>query len=639
MIRPEAFVVVGLILLAICPATAQQPANPASASLASAAREAANHFRPIPAQDIAQARNELSKAINSLDAFLRTGAPAKSVGWKRYLQWNELTALTSESQPPSQELIAKLVSKLTAEQTGLDLPVFIRLREALADFGAVWAASSDTKVQAEYAKRMEDLATQLDVYANDRSNGDAALAIGRGLGWLHANRQSPELVSSVRRAYGRPNFLGHASQRLAAAGIERDIDQVTGVRDNILGTSLHGTARLVGRTTLSLDENQDSAQMNILLGGNAWSNNVGYHGPVTIYTTGATSVSARKRIVMNAAGLCGYATQASCGTRSNINDIDAKCGLIERMAWKRAGKQQGQAEHIASQHAAGRVAQQVDREAGAQVAEQNTRYQEKVRGPLLRRGEFPEDLTFSTTRERVQLQMRQESAGLLAAPDEPPDYAKEHDLAARMHESAVLNYGQGLLGGYELTDLRLEKLIRDDLQAELTDELRVTRPDGTLDTDKEPWSIVFAKDLPVRAKFSGGGLWIAIRAEGFTRGEGETPGKYKPALSELIEIAAAYKIEKTEQGATLRRDGDVQVRFPNRANPEQITLRDSPIVTFIRRKFRSLFKEDFVGEGLVLKGEWEKAGRLQLGEIASDGGWLRLGWDMPAAAVTTAGAE
>jgi hypothetical protein len=264
---------------------------------------------------------------------------------------------------------------------------------------------------------------------------------------------------------------------------------------------------------------------------------------------------------------------------------------------------------------------------------------DKFRDPLVRRGEFPEELTFSSTSDRVHLRMLQESANMLAAPDEAPVHTGDHDLALRAHESAVTNFGQGVLGGYELTDLRLEKLIKDDLKGELSEELRVTLPDGKLDPEKEPWSIIFAKELPVRAKFDGGNVWMAIRADGFTRGEGDEKGKYKPAITELLEISAAYKIEKTAKGATLRRDGDVRVRFPNRANPEQITLRDSPIVTFIRRKFNNLFKEEFVGEGLVFKGEWEKAGRLELQEVAADQAWLRLGWKMPAAAASATGAE
>jgi hypothetical protein len=161
-------------------------------------------------------------------------------------------------------------------------------------------------------------------------------------------------------------------------------------------------------------------------------------------------------------------------------------------------------------------------------------------------------------------------------------------------------------------------------------------PDGTLDQEKDPWSIIFAKELPVVTRFQDGGLSIAIRAEGFTRGEGDTPGKYRPAITELLEISAAYTIEKTPEGATLKRQGEVRVRFPNRANPDQITFRDSPIVTFIRRKFNNLFKEEFVGEGIELKGRFARAGRLRLQDIKSDQAWLSLGWTLDGAVPSAA---
>lgn len=616
---------------------AQQPAGP---SLSASVREAGKTYQPLASTEVANAKATAEKAMSDLDSFLKTGAKTKSDGWKRYLQWNQLTAGIKDGDPA---IIGTVVDKLRANQTGLERSEYTGLRIALANYAAALKAASGAKTQDEYAKRMDDLANQLDAYAKDRAAGDAAISIGKTLGWLTEARQAPELVDSIRRTYGRPNFFGHASKRFAAAAVERDIDQLAAVNDNILGTSLHGTARLVGQTTLSLDENPDQASMNILLGGTIWSNNVGYNGPVTVYTTGTTSVSARKNITMNAEGLFGYASAATCATASSINDICAKCGLIERIAWKKAGQQKGQAEAIGSQHAGWRVAAQMDAEAGRMIKEQNARYVDKIRNPLLRKGDFPEEMKFSSTREQVRLQSLQEGPSQLAAPDSPPDFSREHDLAARTHESAVTNYGEAIFGGYELTDVRLEKLIKDDLKTDLPEELRVTNPDGTIDQEKDAWSIIFAKSLPVRAKFNAGGVWLAIRADGFTRGEGDVPGgKYKPALTELVEISAQYKIDKTDKGATLRRDGDVRVRFPNRANPDQVTIRDNAIVTFIRRKFRSLFKEEFVGEGIVFKGDMAKIGRLQLAEIEADGAWLRLGWDMTlgnSSPATAAGGE
>src|SRR5439155_2586399 len=185
--------------------------------------------------------------------------------------------------------------------------------------------------------------------------------------------------------------------------------------------------------------------------GTAASNNVGYNGPVTIYSTGLTSVSAQKQIVMNADGLVGYAAQAACNTRSSINDICARFGFIEKMAWKKAGQQKGQAEAVGSQHAAGRVAGQMDAEAGRLIAEQNARYREKFRDPLVRRGEFPDALAFSSTQDRLHVQMLQESDYRLGAPDDPPGFSASHDLALRAHESVITNFGEGVLGGYELT--------------------------------------------------------------------------------------------------------------------------------------------------------------------------------------------
>lgn len=635
--RPESLVALCVILSASITALGQAPGGP-SASLVEDVRRAGTQYQPVSPDAVAAARVEVGEALSSLDRFLRTGAPVKAIGWRRYLQWSDLVQLSASEQPPPAELVGKLVDKLEADHTGLELPVFVKLRQSLERLRATTTAIGDDKAGAEYAERMEELAAQLDAYGKDPANSDAPLAIGRTLGWLEARQQAPQIVSAVRQAYGRPNFFGRASYRLASAGMERDIDQLTAVNDNILGTSLHGTARMVGHSTLALDDDPDEARMNVLLGGTAWSNNVRYNGPVTIHSTGTTSVSARKHILLNAEGLFTYGAQAACGTRSNINDICANCGLIERVAWKRAGQQKGQAEWIASQRAAGRVAGQMNAEVGRQLAEANDRYQ-RVRGQLLRRGEFPEDLTFSSTPERIQVRMLQVGPDFLGAPAEPPGFSEGHDLAVRAHESSVINAAAGLLGGVELTDVRLEKLIRDDLKAELTDELRVTLPDGTLDPDKEPWSIIFAHELPVRVKFQEGKLWAAIRAEGFTRGEGEQPGKYRPALSELVEISASYTVEKTDAGATLRRDGDVQVRFPARNNPEQITFRDNAIVTFIRRKFRSLFKEEFVGQGLQLKGAWSAAGTLALKDLRLDGGWLVLGWQMPESPGVSAGGE
>jgi hypothetical protein len=600
----------------------------ATSQVVDAISQARENFRPVGAMEVAQAKRELAMAVIDLERWLVRSGPQREAGWKRYFQWDDLENVVAQDGPPSAEVTATLLRKMSAGESGLENHRVVRTRRALSHYADLAATAADTKLQEQFGQRLDDLAKRVDAYQQNPAAGDDAIEISRTLAWLERTGQAPRLRTSLRGRFGRPNLLGSVSERFAAYGVNRDINQLTGVRDNILGTDIHGTAHMTGRTTLAFVDNPRAATMNILLGGAARSRTVGYNGPVTIHSTGYTSLSGVKQLQMTADGLVGYRAGASGRTSTNINDIRANCGLIEKIAWKRAGQQKGQAEAIAGSRAAGRVAGRMDREAGGLIAEQNANYQSRFKQPLIRRNAFPEVLQFSSTGDRAYVEMLQAGGGRLGAPGDAPQPMTEHDVSLRVHESLPVNFGEQALGGVELTDVRLEKLIRDELKAELPEELKVTLPDGTLDPDKEPWSIIFAKELPVRAKFQEGGLWIAIRADGFTRGEGDTPGTYRPAITELVEIAAAYKIEKTDAGATLRRDGDVQVRFPNRENPDQITVRDNATVTFMRRKFRSLFKEEFIGEGLKLKGRWADAGPVPLREIRSEGAWLSLGWSL-----------
>jgi hypothetical protein len=603
--------------------------------LAQAARDAAANFQPVTPENSAQAKADLAKATGDLEQFLVRSGAANATSWKSFLHWTDLANVLQATEPPPPEALVALIDQFRANQNGIELPQFTRVRAALENYAQTTAAASDANLQQQHGQALEDLAKQLELYAQDPSSGDAGLAIGRALGWLARNRQAPELVTSVHRAYWQPNLYGYASRRYVAAGIEDTIDEVTPVRDNILGTSIQGTAHMRGHTTLTLEESPHVARFRVLLSGQAVSSNVGYNRGVTIYSSGVTQISAVKYLQMTAQGLTASPAVANCRTDSNVNGVGARGPMVERIAWKRIGQSQGSAEAIASDHAEVRVARQMDARSATLMAEQNDRYINKFRNPLIRRGGFPRDLTFSSSPERAEVRMLHAAANHLAAPVPPPPVEATHDLALRAHESAVINFAETSIGGVKLTDLRLEKLLRDDLKTEVPDDLRVTLPDGTLDLDKEPWAIKFARELPVRAKFSGGKLWLAIRADTFYRGQDNPDAEYNKALEELIEISADYTIERTEKGATLKRQDDVVISFPNAKEGER-SARRTAAAAFLRVKFRNLFKEEFVGEGLSFKGRREKAGKLQLAELKSDAAWLTLGWKLPDAAAPPA---
>jgi hypothetical protein len=579
------------------------------AGLAPMARDAAGKFQPISPQQTARSRAEVQAALAGLDALLKNSPPDNDTGWRKYLRWEELTEQAQRPEGPEPRVAEAAITRLSAYENGLEMPQFARVRRALRRHLDTSQAAADAKIAETYSKQLEDLATLLEKHAQTGSTDDA-LAISRTVAWLRRSHQARELTAAIERRFNRPNVYASVSERFLAAGIEDDVDRTQGVTDVILGTQIQGTARTTGRTHVDVVPNDRSAQLDILLTGQAASNNVGYNGPVTIYSTGLTNISGRKILVMNEEGLYGYGATASCATSTNIYAIQSCCNLIEKFAWSQAMRQKGQAEAIASDHAAARVAGQMDAQAAEMIADANQRYTDKLRTPLLSRDGFPQKLEFRSGPEQVDVTGLALGTAGLGATEAPPAVSAAHDVTVRAHESAVVNFGEAMLGGVTLTDEKLEKTIRDDLKAEVPEELKIT-------PEKDPWSITFADEAPVRAVFAGGQLGLAIRGRRFTRGD--------QALSEPIEISAKYAIEKTQTGSKLTRQGEVDVKFLER---ERLGAQQVAFKTFLTRKFEALFKQEIVSEGIVLKGRLEKAGKLQVQEIASDKGWIAIGWQL-----------
>lgn len=580
----------------------------AQTDVVQAAKDAGKTFTPIAAQDVAAAKAELAASVADLDALLHRSLPEYDAGWRKFLRWDDLKSQL-RAEGPDTKTAELVLDKLSANAVGLETPRFARVRHALRNYLEMATSAADAKLQEAYGTQVTDLATKLESY-DKTGAGDDALAINRTLGFLRRGRQAPKLADAIQQKYGKPNLIGTVSQHFLAAAIEDDIDQTQPVSDNILGTSIFGTAHLTGRTRVSLLPNEESAQFDINLTGQALSSSVGYNGPVTIHSTAATSISGRKSLYMNDQGLSDSPAAASCATNSNIYSIAAKCRLIEKIAWKKAGQQQGQAEVIASEHAAVRVQGQMDRQAATLIANANRDYEEKLRAPLARRDGLPRSLRFRSQPDKIQMVALEQNQVQLAAPNDAPAPKTAYDLTVQAHESSVVNYGEAILGGVTLTDERLEKIIRDDLKGEVPDELKIT-------PDKDPWSITFTNEVPVRAVFGEGTVSLAIRGRRFTRGD--------QGINEPIEISALYKIEKTETGTKLTRQGDVAVKFLNR---ERLGAPQIAFKTFLTRKFEAMFKPEIASEGIVLSGQLAKAGTLRIQEITTGNGWAVLGWNL-----------
>src|SRR5262249_39229532 len=157
------------------------------------------------------------------------------------------------------------------------------------------------------------------------------------------------------------------SKQFLAAGVGRSLDDTAPVRDVILGTSITGTGRTVGKVGVELIPNENQAILETVLTGTNHSNNVGRNGPAVIWSQGTTTLLARKQMIIDAAGVKTQTATASAKTCSQVTGVGStKCGLMDRIvrraASKRIPQQKGQSEQIAAQHASQQLVGRMEKE-------------------------------------------------------------------------------------------------------------------------------------------------------------------------------------------------------------------------------------------------------------------------------------
>jgi hypothetical protein len=579
-----------------------------AAQLTSAAREARQTYTAKDDAQVLEARRRLDQAVVGVERMMASQPLQKRLVWQDYLDWAQAKARLA-AETPDRNQLRSILNRLYANEEGLELPAFIALREALQTYVDVQAFAANPRAEDFYQRYLDELATQIEAY-QEQPDAQTAIKMGQILGWMSRYGQATELTQAVRYHYSRPNLFVQFSQDMIRTGIETDIEEHTYVRENILGTAIRGPATLKGRISIDLVPSSAGAAIDLVMTGVTHSNNSGRNGPVSIQSTGLTTVDARKRVVIDAEGLSLQRARAACRTSSRIHNISAKCGAVERVAWKRARKTKSQVEAIASRRASRRVATQMDSEVAEVLTPAKELFADRFRNPLIRRGGFPQQFLLSTCEDHLFIQALQAAADQLAAPDEPPELTAAHDVAARIHQSLVGNLSQAYLGGVTWTDERI---------AELAERLTGDVPPALERMRDEPsWSITFANERPLDARFNDNQITMILRARRFTRGDQE--------LRENIEISAVYGIEKTEQASRLTRLGEVEVQF---GDAKSLSVGNVAIKTFVRNKFESLFQDEFQSDGVALPGRWRMAGKMRLDQLRCDGGWLVLGWHQP----------
>jgi len=596
---------------------------PSVKDLPALARKTKAEFRPLAQADVQQAKDVLSEAVGRLENRLNQ-AGANGAEWRKYLLSDALHEQLHSNKPLDKRVLIQIYQRYASGNDGLELVWFLDVQQALRNLIATLGAIDNPQIQTAYNSKLDKLAGTLEAYAA-KPTTENALIISESVRWLDDAHQAPALVQAIQQHFVQPNLIGRISPAILGAGIAEPVDDTMPVRDCILGTDIHGTAHTVGKTSVAFAADTTCGAFDILFFGRTESDNVGYHGPVTIYSKSTTDLAARKRLWIHAGGLASYPADSNANTSVNIQNICSNKGseLIEKMAWKRAGKQQGEAEAIASDHAEQRLNDRIDQQAATQLDRANETYINKFYRPMNDRKLFPQMLSYSTTEDALTMMAVQAGGGKLAAPAAPPAVASDADMSICIHESLVNNLAFDALAG---------RMIHEEkMQAAVTEMLGHLPEKMKGDDDGKPWAIAFAARQPISLTFADDGFKITIRGARFFKGEESHPG---------MNISAAYKIEKTPTGFKAVRQGEIAV-FPPDFIPGgemKIDARRQIIRKLLEKRFAKVFESEVLGQGLDLPGKWKAAGHLAPIQVVARDGWLVIAWKRAPASAKVAAA-
>ncbi|MEN6558507.1 MAG: hypothetical protein ABFC54_10050, partial [Thermoguttaceae bacterium] len=401
--------------------------------------KAKSEYRELTQSDVERAKTALAEAMERLTTRLAADG-ANGLAWRKFL---ELDAVAAQLQTvdPDRAVLGRALVRCNSGHDGLELVWFLDFQRALHNYLATrGAADNNPAIRAAFERKLDALSKRLASYAA-RPTTEDALEITETVRWLESAHQAPELVRAILHDYVRPNLIGEISATVFGSGLAGPVDDASDVRDCILKTDIHGTARTVGKTSVELSPSCGFGVFDLLFAGVTTSENVGYNGPVTIYSTSTTQMTARKRLWIDVDGLSSYPAESQAVTDVNLEDIQSKNGsaMIERLAWKKAEKQHCEAESIASNHAEARLNERIDQQADETIERANRAYVEKFQRPFTERKLFPQMVRFDTTQRAISLTALQAGDGKLAAVGDAPAVVEGAEMSLRIHESMINN--------------------------------------------------------------------------------------------------------------------------------------------------------------------------------------------------------
>jgi hypothetical protein len=556
--------------------------------------------------NIGLARQRLDQAMLGLENFLAT-SPQHQANWLNFLTWNDLRSELEKAQP-DQNALNQIEKTFRQNYFGLEMRHFTHVRDSLKNYILALRYSSDQAKSMEILNnRLKKLSEQVQM-AGFTQDFAITRDIGQTLAYLSQSQQTPTLVSSVRSNFARSNIRVLVSSEFVNRKFSRPVNETNPVNEVILGTQLFGQSLLQGWVTPQLMDSSARAAIKLNLSGNFASQNIGYNRSVKLHTQGFANIAASETIALTDEGLVPLNdTNVDAQLSSQIDSIEARLGLVRRIASKQAAKQKPQADAIGE----GRLENRVRSQFHSQLVNQLSQANSKIKTPdlpvLSRLGlQRPMRTTWSSSQYLALLWKLQDS-DQLAAPASCPLVVDASGITLQIHESVITNLTDPILAGRILRSAEMSTYA-----SQFGDALGAT---SLLKKEEEqPWAITMDNYHPVEIQLDNSLITFRIRTTKLDRGDQE--------LDQPASIEASYLLSLNDGAIQLDRQGEVKIDFSGK---QQRGVRAVTLRSFLKKKFDDVFKPQLLETPLRISERLpSELQGLQLASVQVDDGWIQV---------------
>lgn len=581
-------------------------------------------FTAPPADDLARRRQELLNVVSRLQRALRSFDEAGRAAWESYFHTSSIEACLDRAPQVQLAVMEMVRESLTNDVEGLEADEVVALRTAVKNYAAA-LKRNDGDLHARYLQNLKALRTDLGLLsATEQPAHDERIAAERRvsltLASLEEAGQAPELIAEIRRYWAYPNAVIRVDTGFVSKYVERNINETSMQRANVLGTQTRGPSQTFGKLELVSLENPNQMQVQLRMAGNTRSgSNVGTNGPAVIYSSSTSNFDAHKSLYFDAhKGLTSTPADtrvnASIGIKKIDIDTPALTGflkpVITRAAWNKAKEQQGAAEREVARLIGRRIEQRLDDEMVDPLKKAQDYYRQYVIERPLRIDEVPMVGSRSTT-DHIELLVKQGRNWQFAAAGPPPEFDSATSIGLAIHHS-VFNNGSARVvwGGAVVTDEDVEHYSHFATM-HVPPALRVF-------SNSTPWTVTLDLDHPTTMIFEDGAIDLTIRTVAWKIGDVRFERK--------IDLRVKYGIENTRLGMTFTRKGDYRIIAVD--GKPWTTEEQKTLIPHIEEKCAAFMQEQGRFNSLILpKGDgFGPFGTIDLKQLECRDGWIVIGY-------------